>query len=102
MTGDKRLQVLPDTPTLQESGLPGVNLGVWWSLMAPAGLPAAISERLSRELAKVVANPDMRKKMQELELEPMPLSATELSGFIRSEFPFWQQFLSKSGLRLEP
>ena len=101
VTGDKRLQVLPDTPTLQESGLPGINLGVWWSLMAPAGLPPAIAQRLSQELAKVVAQPDMRKKMQELELEPMPLNAQELSDFIRSEYPFWQQFLSKSGIRLE-
>jgi tripartite-type tricarboxylate transporter receptor subunit TctC len=102
VTGDKRLQVLPDTPTLQESGLPGVNLGVWWSLMAPAGLPVAISDRLTQELAKVVALPDMRKKMQELELEPMPLTPAELTGFIRTEYPFWQQFLSKSGIRLEP
>ena len=102
VTGEKRLQVLPDTPTLQESGLPGVNLGVWWSLMAPAGLNTAIAERLSAELAKAVAGADMRKKMQELELEPMPLSAAELSGFIQSEYPFWQQFLSTSGIRLDP
>ena len=102
VTGDKRLQVLPDTPTLQESGLPGVNLGVWWSLMAPAGLPSAIAERLSQELAKAVASAEMRKKMQELELDPMPLTANELTDFIRTEYPFWQQFLSASGIRLEP
>jgi tripartite-type tricarboxylate transporter receptor subunit TctC len=101
VTGDKRLHVLPDTPTLQESGLPGISLGVWWALMAPAGLPPAIAQRLSQELAKVVAQPDMRKKMQELELEPMPFNAGELSEFIRNEYPFWQQFLGKSGIRLE-
>jgi tripartite-type tricarboxylate transporter receptor subunit TctC len=101
VTGEKRLNVLPDTPTLQEAGLPGISLGVWWALMAPNGLPPAIAQRLSQELAKVVAQPDMRKKMQELELEPMPLNAGELSDFIRSEYPFWQQFLSKSGIRLE-
>jgi tripartite-type tricarboxylate transporter receptor subunit TctC len=101
VTGEKRLQVLPDTPTLQESGLPGISLGVWWALMAPAGLPPAIAERLSSELAKVVAQPEMRKKMQELELEPMPLNGIELSNFIKTEFPFWQQFLSKSGIRID-
>ena len=101
VTGEKRLQVLPDVPTLQESGLPGINLGVWWALMAPVGTPSPVIERLGAELAKVVAQPDMRKKMQEMELEPMPLTATELAGFIRSEYPFWQQFLSKSGIRLE-
>lgn len=101
VTGERRLQVLPDTPTLQETGLPGVRLVVWWSLMGPAGLPPAVTERLSQELAKVVAQPDMRKKMQELELEPMPLGSAELSNFIHSEFPFWQQFLSKSGIRLD-
>lgn len=101
VTGDKRLNVLPDTPTLQEAGLPGISLGVWWALMAPAGLPPAIAQRLSQDLAKVVAQPDTRRKMQELELEPMPLNAGELSDFIRSEYPFWQQFLSKAGIRLE-
>ncbi len=101
VTGEKRLQVLPDTPTLQESGLPGVNLGVWWALMAPMGTPQPIIDRLGAELAKVIAQPDMRKKMQDMELEPMPLSGPELAGFIRSEYPFWQQFLSKSGIRLE-
>lgn len=101
VTGDKRLQVLPDTPTLQESGLPDIKLGVWWALMAPAGLPTAVSDRLSLELAKAVAQPEMRKKMQDMELEPMPLSASELTGFIRTEYPFWQQFLSKSGIRLD-
>ncbi len=44
----------------------------------------------------------MRKKMQELELDPMPLNPMELAGFIRTEYPFWQQFLSKSGIRLDP
>ncbi len=101
VTGDKRLQVLPDTPTLQESGLPDINLGVWWSLMAPAGLPPAIADLLTQELAKVVAHPDMRRKMQELELEPMPLSGVELTNFIRNEYPFWQRFLSKSGIRID-
>jgi tripartite-type tricarboxylate transporter receptor subunit TctC len=70
--------------------------------MAPAGLPAAIQERLTQDLAKVVSHPDMRKKMQELELDPMQLNPMELAGFIRTEYPFWQQFLSKSGIRLDP
>ncbi|MFD0667921.1 Bug family tripartite tricarboxylate transporter substrate binding protein [Ramlibacter sp. MAHUQ-53] len=101
VTGDKRLQVLPDTPTLQESGLAGINLSVWWGLMAPAGLPAPVAERLGSELAKVVAHPDMRRKMQEMELEPMPMTGAELAAYIRTEYPFWQQFLSKSGIKLE-
>ena len=88
-------------PPLQEVGLPGTRLEVWWALMAPAGLSQSNSERLSQALAKAVADPDLRKKMQELELEPMPYNATELANFIRSENPFWQQFLSKSGIRLE-
>jgi tripartite-type tricarboxylate transporter receptor subunit TctC len=100
VTGDKRLQAFPDVPTLQESGLPGVRLEVWWALMAPAGLSQSNSERLSQALSKAIANPGIRKKMQELELEPMPYNSVELTNFIRSENPFWQQFLSKSGIRL--
>jgi len=101
VTGEKRLQVLPDVPTLQEAGLPGTRLEVWWALMAPAGLSQSNSEKLSQALAKTLADPGLRKRMQELELEPMPYSAAELANFIRTENPFWQQFLSKSGIRLE-
>ena len=101
VTGNKRLQVLPDTPTLQESGLPDIRLEVWWALMAPAGLPQNVSERLSQGLVKVLSDTGMRKRLQELELYPMPFSSTELSNFIRSEYPFWQQFLGKSGIRLD-
>ena len=101
VTGDKRLKVLPDTPTLQEAGLGDISMAVWWSLVGPAGLPAPIASRLGQELAKVVADPDMRRKMEELELEPMPLTGAELLTFIRKEYPFWQGFLSKSGIRLD-
>ena len=101
VTGNKRLQVLPDTPTLQESGLPDIRLEVWWALMAPAGLPQNVSERLSQGLVKVLSDTGMRKRLQELELDPMPFSSIELSNFIRSEYPFWQQFLGKSGIRLD-
>lgn len=101
VTGDKRLKVLPDTPTLQEAGLTDISMSVWWSLVGPAGLPPAVANRLGQELAKVIADPDMRKKMEELELEAMPLNSTELMNFIRKEYPFWQGFLSKSGIRLD-
>ena len=49
VTGERRLQVLPDVPTLQELGFPGVNLGVWWALMAPVGTPSAVVDRLGSE-----------------------------------------------------
>lgn len=101
VTGEKRVQSLPDTPTLLELGLPDVRLGVWWGVLAPAGTPPAVVERLSVELAKIVASADMRRRMQDMELEPISLSGSQFGEFIRSEYPFWQQFLSNSGIKLQ-
>lgn len=101
ITGEKRLQSLPDTPTLLESGLPDVKLGVWWGVLAPSGTPPAVVDRLSAELAKIVASAEMRRRMQDMELEPFSLSGSQFGVFIRSEYPFWQQFLIKSGIKLD-
>ena len=69
---------------------------------APAALPLPLVTKLNAEFNRITEQPEMRKKMQELELEPMPLNSGELADFIRSEYPFWQQFLSTSGIRLDP
>lgn len=103
VTGEKRLASLPEVPTLKEAGvaIPDVKLYVWWGLVAPAGTPLAVVQRLSAALAKVVADPDSVARMQQMELEAFPLSAEQLQSFIRTEHPFWKQFLRQANIQVE-
>ena len=103
VTGEKRLASLPEVPTLKEAGVavPDVKLYVWWGLVAPTGTPAPVVQRLSAALAKVLADPDSVARMQQMELETFSLSAEQLEGFIRAEYPFWKQFLRQANIRIE-
>jgi tripartite-type tricarboxylate transporter receptor subunit TctC len=101
VTGDARLAALPQTPTLAESGVPDVRLTVWWGLLAPAGTPSPIVDRLASALSNVVASPDMQRRAQEMALEPLSYSKDQFAGFIREELPFWQKFLKAAGIKLE-
>ena len=101
VSGDKRLQALPQTPTLAEAGVPDIRLMVWWGLMAPAGTPAPIVERLAKAMAKVVDDADMRRRLQEMEVEPLSYSGEAFASFIRAELPFWQKFLQETAIKLE-
>ena len=83
------------------SGLSVGNCVVWWGVLAPSGTPPAVVDRLSAELAKIVASAEMRRRMQDMELEPFSLSGSQFGAFIRSEYPFWQQFLINSGIKLD-
>ena len=69
VTPAKRTALLPELPTIAESGFPGFDATPWFGLMAPAATPPPIIERLHREAAKVLALPDLRKKFKELGLE---------------------------------
>src|SRR5690606_347179 len=66
----KRSSLLPDVPTLQEAGVSGVDLDAWAGMLAPAGTPAPVVNRLHAEIAKIVALPDFRERLATLNYEP--------------------------------
>jgi len=100
VTGETRFPSLPDTPTFIEAGVPDVKLYAWWGLFVPAGTPADVVKKLDETLAKVVADPDTRKRMAGMEMEPFSMPSDKLAAFVRTEFPFWQQFLAQAGIKL--
>lgn len=100
VTGETRFPSLPDTPTFIEAGVPDVKLYAWWGLFVPTGTPAAVVKKLDETLAKVVADPDTRKRMAGMEMEPFSMPSDKLATFVKTEFPFWQQFLAQAGIKL--
>ena len=99
--GAKRVPALPDVPTIAEAGVPGYEANNWWGILAPAGTPAAIVKRLHAETAKVLENPEIRKKFESQGAETVNMSAAEFGRFIRAETVKWQKVVKDAGIEAQ-
>jgi tripartite-type tricarboxylate transporter receptor subunit TctC len=85
VTSSERSQLLPDVPTVQESGLPGFEFSIWYAMVASSKTPKPILEQLAREMAQIGEMPDMRERMVAQGLIPKSITLGELDLFIKSE-----------------
>ena len=85
VTSAKRSSVLPNAPTIAESGLPGFDYNLWIGLFAPAGTPADVVEKINRDVQRVLREPDVRERMTALGAEAMAMSPAEFDKFMRAE-----------------
>ncbi|OZA13542.1 MAG: ABC transporter substrate-binding protein, partial [Polynucleobacter sp. 24-46-87] len=97
----KRSPVAPEIPTMAEQGLPGFEATSWFSLMAPANLPAAVQMRLNALTRETLNTPEVRKKLLTSGLDPAPGSPQELSKLMQVESNKWGRVVYKSGAKLE-
>jgi tripartite-type tricarboxylate transporter receptor subunit TctC len=81
----RRTPLLPDLPTVAEAGLPGAESGAWYGLMAPAGTPPAVLDRLNTELRRVLQRPEIRAQLLKLGVDPAPQTRAEFSDMIKTE-----------------
>ena len=98
--GTKRSPVLPDVPTIAET-LPGFQVGTWYALVGPAGLPSAIVARLNAEVKKIFSDPQFAQKIIEMGQDPAPSTGPELVAYMRSETNRWSQVIKDAGLKPE-
>ena len=99
--GKSREQDLPDVPTMIESGFPGLSLGFWVGLWAPAGTPAAIVEDLNRAANAALGSPEMKEAMTKLGISPSIGSVKDFSDFIAAEAPRWADIVKVSGTQVQ-
>jgi tripartite-type tricarboxylate transporter receptor subunit TctC len=100
ITSVKRSPLAPDLPTMAESGFPGFEAVPWFGLVAPAGTPKDVLDKLHTETVKALAVPDIRKKFDELGLEPVGNTPAEFAAVIRKEIPEWAKVIRDAGIRL--
>lgn len=93
----QRSSVLPNVPTFAEQGFPGIEAETWFSVLAPAGTPAPVVERLNHEINKILDAPDVRARLQQLGAVPGGGSLGEIDAFMRAEYPKWAQRVKDSG-----
>jgi len=104
VTSRKRQDILPEVPTVAESGVPGTagfEAVAWQSIVAPAGTPAAIVERYSREIGKIMAQPELRARLQGEGLEPGSSTPAQLAAYMKDETRRWGEVVRNSGTTIE-
>jgi tripartite-type tricarboxylate transporter receptor subunit TctC len=99
VTTAKRSAVLPDVPTIAESGLAGYDTGVWWGFLAPAGLPAAIKAKLAKDCAEAVQVAAVRDRLLKIGAEPVGSTAEEFDKLIRSDHEKWGPVIKAAGIK---
>jgi len=100
-SGLKRSTVMPDVPTISEAGVKGYEATIWLGIMAPAGTPRAITERLNAEVIKVVNRPDVKKAWGEQGAEPMTMNVSEFEKYLHSDIAKWAKVVKISGARAD-
>ncbi|MDO9133199.1 tripartite tricarboxylate transporter substrate binding protein [Hydrogenophaga sp.] len=101
ITSAQRSNLLPDVPTLAESGFPGFDVQSWFGLSAPAGTPRAVVDRLNAELGKVLASPDVRERLVNLAATPSHGTPEQFRSFTAAEVKRWQEVVKLSGAKAE-
>ena len=101
VTGKKRLESMPEVPTIGESGYPGFDAVSWFGLLAPAGTPAAIVERINTEVNKILTLPDVKEKIASEGGEPIGGTPQEFARILAEELPRWAKLVKESGAKLD-
>jgi tripartite-type tricarboxylate transporter receptor subunit TctC len=100
-TGPKRAALLPDIPTVAESGYPGYEAMNWYAYLAPAKTPKEIVARLNRELVKALNKPEVAALLQQQGLEPNPGTAAELGRYMEREYETWGKVVKQAGIQAQ-
>ncbi len=101
VTGTHRSPQLPDVPTLGESGLKGYSAYVWMGLLAPAGTPAPIIDRLYRELVAVLASSEVKNYLNGASIEAVGSTPAEFDTYFREEKDRWAKIIKETGARVD-
>jgi len=101
VTSAQRTPLVPDTPTVAESGVPGYDISVWAGLFAPAGTPQAVVARLYRETSRAMSAPDTREKLKNIGMDPGGLAPEELSAMIKSDIAKFAAIVKAAGIKSE-
>ena len=101
VTTAKRSSLMPDLPTLSETGLPGFDIYTWWGFMAPAGTPKEIVAKWNAEVARILNSPEMKAFFAQQGAEPAPDSPEQFAALIRSEISKYAKIVKQSGAKVD-
>jgi tripartite-type tricarboxylate transporter receptor subunit TctC len=100
-TGTARSAILPDVPTVAEAGVPGYEATIWLGIMAPAGTPAEIIDRLNAEIGKVLAKPSLREAWARQGAVPTTMAPAAFGTFLQKDIEKWRKVIEVSGAKVQ-
>jgi tripartite-type tricarboxylate transporter receptor subunit TctC len=100
-TGKSRSAVTPEAPTVSEAGVPGYEATIWLGLMAPAGTPRAVVERVNAEMTKILNAPDVKENWSKQGAVPMGMSPDEFGRFLREDVQKWSKLVKDTGMKVD-
>lgn len=101
ITGSKRADILPNVPTVSESGFPGFDATGWFGLFAPRGTPAAAIEKINVEMGHALKDTRVLNKLRELGGNPMPMGSDQLRDLVRSETQKWRKVITDNNVKAD-
>jgi tripartite-type tricarboxylate transporter receptor subunit TctC len=100
ITAEKRLESLPDVPTMAEAGYPGQLGETPIGILVPAGTPQSVVDLLHRKVVQIVALPDVKQKLGAIGFSPIGDTPAQFTAFLRSEHDKWAKVISEAGIKL--
>jgi tripartite-type tricarboxylate transporter receptor subunit TctC len=100
-TGKQRSTVLPNVPTVHESGVPGYEATIWLGVMAPKGTPKAIVDKLNAEIGKITGNPEVRKAWTAQGTTAMTMGVDEFTRYMADDITKWERIVKISGAKVD-
>ncbi|HYC47619.1 MAG TPA: tripartite tricarboxylate transporter substrate binding protein [Burkholderiales bacterium] len=97
----KRSPAAPDVPTVAESGFPGYDVAVWWGVVAPAGVSKVARQRLQREFAAILENPETKKRLLADAAEPRMMQPEDIRGLIVADRKKWSEVARVANIKVE-
>jgi tripartite-type tricarboxylate transporter receptor subunit TctC len=101
VTSLKRAPVMPDIPTIDESGVKGFDATAWFGMYAPANMPAQLTKKISGDVLEVLQSPRIRTQFAELGAEPGTMSQPEFAAFVNDEVSKWGKVIAKGNIKLD-
>jgi tripartite-type tricarboxylate transporter receptor subunit TctC len=99
VSGRERAPQLPAVPTVAEAGLPGFEVNSWFGVIAPAGVPRPIAERLSQEFAKALNAPEVRERLTQMGFAVVGNTVAEFDAFLKADVQNWKRIIEVSGVK---
>lgn len=99
--GPHRLAALPDVPTFAEAGLPGAEATNWWGIVAPAGTPGAVLQRLQTEIGAIVDSPDTKRRFELEGADVLHMTSAEFGQHIAAETAKWTRVVKQAGIKAQ-
>jgi tripartite-type tricarboxylate transporter receptor subunit TctC len=100
ITSRTRSPLVPELPTMEELGFPGFDAAAWFGLMAPAGTPAPVVDKLHKETVRIMALPDVKGKLEGLGVQLVGNTPAQFAEIVRSELPAWGKVIKEAGIKL--